>query len=186
MLLTTEQKKELLKKLVSYDPLVGDTACQIRATHLLSLYQSILERNPCHISEDESKYIDYCQHLTGLTKIPKSQRSTIAEQQSFIAKQGIEFLKNVHASLSENQLLHNYLNVNLLSKISAQSKSQSIAILPCFISTNMMLQYMKNTAALLIINIKRMIVMEDQSGTEHLWRSNHLLPLYKRHRISIV
>lgn len=182
----------MLSIILSCDPLVGDTACQIRAIHLLYLYQ--LYNKGQVLSAEDLQYIRECQMLTLLTEAKLLEFNIIdteaiclkkinlapelfanytvngkfiAKAQANVALRALMFLQIICKPHFFEEGLDKYLQVGFLYKSSSQ---QHIPLIPCFISTQLMLHYLKYTQALLIINMQR-IVVNSLGSKECLWRS---------------
>ena len=192
-MLTTKQ--EIQNTILHCDPLVGETACQIRAIHLLHLYNQV--QKDLTLTPVELEYINYCELLTKskedrfgefnmidsgtintskVTHLYKSQELTskvIALKQSKIAAMGVEFMQSIAPVSFFQDHLDKYLENEFLYK---SSSKKHLSVIPCFISTQLMLLHLMNTNSLLIINLKRILV-HDYTHKDLVWRSSYLLSL---------
>ena len=183
----------MLSIILNCDPLVGDTACQIRAIHLLHLYH--LHNQGQAFSEADVLYIQQCQMLTILTEakflefhiidtesinlkkialapelfVNNTVNSKfIAKAQANIARRSLEFLTLIYEPNFFEAELGKYMELDSLYK---SSSKQHIPIIPCFMSTQLMLYYLKQRQSLLKVTIKRLAVDQVLDSKECLWRS---------------
>ncbi len=178
---------ELFNTILSCDPLISDTACQLRVIYLLHLYQAIQAHR---ISDEALRYIQDCYTLTQVsekvidpilevaisqrTVIPKGMRfydsahqeitsknkkeGLIAGLKAKVASESIEFIR--HFQSSKDSFVDYFNKDNALFISSSQQK---IPLLPCYINTQLMLRALKEERGLLIVNMKRIIVAADKT-----------------------
>ena len=194
MMLSTNKKAQLLIDAQHCDPLLGDTACQIPAIKLVSLthtdtlneeqfVQATQYIQQCRILTDISHKI-YGEFMSGVTQFtdikkldpklvateklstPTKINTFIAKTRSHVASQGIQFLMDKTGLDFFNDGLEKYLNKEFLYLSSSKIR---ISILPCFISTKMMLNIIKQDQSLLIVNLHRVVERPKQFlGSENI------------------
>jgi hypothetical protein len=182
MLSIEKNKQELLDLILKCDPFLRDTACQIRVINLLNIYAIIEQTTPEKSlpKELEASYIRYILLCDMLTKFgnkkyselkaidiqssihpdiipsypldsPTKKEKFITEAKSEVAEESIKFLKT-HHHIHFDERFEQYFNHDFIYINSSQIH---ITLLPCFISTQIMLDFIKHQESLLIVNLTR-------------------------------
>jgi hypothetical protein len=177
-----------LKLLLQCDPLVGDTACHIRAIHLLFIYHLILKKIQQASSEQEEiilpisqSHLDACLILSQAKLQERDEHGIIISEKTDYSAQvlgkdsktkkekTIAKLRATVASESLNFLRTYYSSIALFvdglekylhqeSFLYLNSREQHIPILPFYISCKIALDIIQREKHLLIIDIKRIAV----------------------------
>ncbi|NNM60534.1 MAG: hypothetical protein HKM04_12080 [Legionellales bacterium] len=184
--ITKDTSKEALLKFVLHcDPLVGDTQCQIRAIHLLYLYEKISEGNS--LSKDEIKYINACLLLTdskihqhnefgqvlyedndleiviqlykNLTKTAITKRGAqvlIGEAREYISKEGQEFINAfLETEYPTGSQIRPFFKISE-DELSLSSYRKHVLIYPQYAITKVLLDFLAEKNRLIIINLTRL------------------------------
>lgn len=173
-----------LNTILCCDPLVSDTACQIRAIYLVYLYHNILQKT--ELSHEEKQFINDCELLsqdiltiyqndiqgfilTQMSKgdikfidekgneLSKNQKTVlIANVKSKVASMGIEFIRRYSHASDDFQSFFGAESTYI------SSSKIRIHVLPCYLNTQLMLRSLKQNNFLLIVNLTRIHIHDNQ------------------------
>jgi len=158
----TNTLTELLQFILTLDPLVGDTACQLRAMFLVHLYhQAEQQANQQNFSLLEHKsFFDSALLLSNYDL--KEEDSIYIPTPKVIKHNNLGKHKKAVASkcvtfASDYQAKHmNFEHYQPASPPYISTSHQKIPLIPCYISTHSMLRFLSNSGYLLLIDMRRL------------------------------
>jgi len=182
-------RNELSELILACDPLVCDTACQIRACTLLQIYTT-LQNNPQYLPISDQDYINHCRILTSISEREMDVSDTLISEKtdlSKISKADIEkyglssnkkkehFVGKIRLTVADQSLkqfrqltpqlkyddgLLKYFQDDYLYIENSKSK---IPIIPFYLSVKMMLNFLYQYNKLLILNIKQYLSQHNEN-----------------------